>query len=397
MKRSPLQRDLREYECLKIGRTYIFCFFVTDIGMRFLLCRPHEKSLFAAKYQEDGKWYRGQTHQYNTEGVVVLFVDYGNYAVLPLTHLHTLESPYCSLPLQAVPCGISGFNPARAWSDTECSQFKQFLMEIGGPTQPLKAKIISKTPEGYVTLEILHPRKNKPIFDDFLEVQENNSEDFTVHHQQVASQPSPVISQAKSASVIESLNTEETTKSPTEIFMVSDLPKPTEVARNTSVPVTISCIENLNLFTVELLGNPEFSELKRILESFSMSAEHPSSPPINGQLVCVQEGEIWYRAEVLAHKNQTVKVSLIDYGQIINYELDEIAAPDERMIQYPIQCIKCMFADIIPTEQTWDPERLTKDNYFIKVVGKQGMDYIFIIVLRPKYQFLCSQLHPCYI
>jgi len=63
----------------------------------------------AAKFSEDGEWYRAVVESVNADGgVVVRFVDYGNMEVCQQYDVKELESYFLTAPVQCVTCVFYG-------------------------------------------------------------------------------------------------------------------------------------------------------------------------------------------------------------------------------------------------------------------------------------------------
>ena len=79
----------------------------------------------AAKYVDDGIYYRAEIIRVNNNGSFdVQFVDYGNKETIPLQDIHQLQSSFLIFPKQALCFGLQGISPANdcRWSD-DASRF----------------------------------------------------------------------------------------------------------------------------------------------------------------------------------------------------------------------------------------------------------------------------------
>ena len=92
---------------------------------------PQTGMLCCGRYTEDDGWYRAlilASHIAERE-VEVLYVDYGNIEVLPITRIKELKPQFAALPQQAVPCCLYGVSPsAPNWTDQEVEEFQNAIV-----------------------------------------------------------------------------------------------------------------------------------------------------------------------------------------------------------------------------------------------------------------------------
>ncbi|EFX77361.1 hypothetical protein DAPPUDRAFT_106229 [Daphnia pulex] len=103
----------------------------------------------AAKYHDDGTWYRAKVTEVTGKGVEVEFVDYGNIQLCKEQELRELPHMLRDQPL-AYRCCLAGIRISRAWTDDEISQFcsvegttvhqATFLNTVDGVTHIRKIK-----------------------------------------------------------------------------------------------------------------------------------------------------------------------------------------------------------------------------------------------------------------
>lgn len=82
---------------------------------------------------DDQQYYRIKVldHLIHNQTVNVLFIDYGNFANLPLTDIRLLSYEHQTLltvPPLAVTCFLEGVNVIKQWNDEELSTLKKFVL-----------------------------------------------------------------------------------------------------------------------------------------------------------------------------------------------------------------------------------------------------------------------------
>ncbi|XP_068610958.1 tudor domain-containing protein 1 [Brachionichthys hirsutus] len=101
---QQLQLELREHCCqVKAHQNF----------------RPAPDTVCCAQFSEDKQWYRAKVLAYSSEErVCVGYLDFGNSEEVDLSRLLPISASLLSLPLQALPCSISGVQPiGEHWSE----------------------------------------------------------------------------------------------------------------------------------------------------------------------------------------------------------------------------------------------------------------------------------------
>lgn len=107
----------------------------------------HLGSLVAAKFSEDGAWYRGSI-LYLGQDATVEFVDFRNSEKVSLADLRQLDSQFSHILAQAICCCLDGVHPlqGQAWN-VDAKDFLERLTENGATCKILgckKAKYLVK-------------------------------------------------------------------------------------------------------------------------------------------------------------------------------------------------------------------------------------------------------------
>jgi len=81
----------------------------------------------AARYPEDGYWYRAKIVAHCEEGTEVLYMDYGNSAITE--ELRMLPEDIVNIPTLSKRCALEKLDNIVAWSEKACDKFKELAAE----------------------------------------------------------------------------------------------------------------------------------------------------------------------------------------------------------------------------------------------------------------------------
>ncbi|XP_018362719.1 PREDICTED: maternal protein tudor-like isoform X1 [Trachymyrmex cornetzi] len=141
----------------------------------------------AARYPEDGYWYRAKIVGHCEEGTEVLYMDYGNSAVTE--ELRVLPEDIVNIPILSKLCALEKPNIV-AWSEKACDKFKElaaegatmFQFEILDENDPMHVRLCLN---GTNVIDLLSECENIPEVIEIIEtddenIAENNTENNTV-------------------------------------------------------------------------------------------------------------------------------------------------------------------------------------------------------------------------
>lgn len=124
----------------------------------------------AARYEQDGNWYRGLVMSVKEPAALVLYVDYGNVEPVQLTKMKQLTEKFAEVPVQALKCGLSGteLQPKSPWSPDVLSRLADAFSKPVCVTFTKKLSdryLVELVTEGGVCLnnEILNPPKPSAV------------------------------------------------------------------------------------------------------------------------------------------------------------------------------------------------------------------------------------------
>ncbi|KAK0163339.1 hypothetical protein PV327_007031 [Microctonus hyperodae] len=267
---------------------------------------------YIAQFPDDLCWYRVRIISHDDNGINVLFIDYGNSAIVneirkipdDLASIKSL-SKKCSLDL---PTGIS------QWSDESCQEFcklvddgaTKFTMNILKESEPLIVKLTLNNEDIASRLFNLY-EKPVPIIEERL----------------------PPLGEENSPNVVVSY-----VVSPSEFWIQAE-----------------SKISELEKMADHLIEASSFLPLNLLKEGTICAAEFP-------------EDKNWYRAKILCHSDSVTNVLYIDYGN--SAVTSEIRALPEDIMKIPALSKHCSLK--MPENiQSWSKEACEK---FIELVAE---------------------------
>ena len=241
-----------------------------------------------AKY-EDGGWYRAQVMQVREESIDVFYIDYGDTAVLPLSHVRTLTPEFSTLPAQAVKCCFKGFSNSNG-----PETFKDLVIE-----QEFKAQVISVN--------------HKDVNEVDLVATDGTSLSKTL---------------SKGA---------ETTSSPS-CSVATIQWKPSD-----KVDVFVPFVESAQKFFCQpaQTSNDLDDLMAELVEHHSANEETMASVSTGSYCVGQYEDGGWYRAQVTQVEGESISVFYIDYGDTATLPLSSIRTLKPEFSTLPAQAVQC--------------------------------------------------------
>ncbi|XP_012059363.1 PREDICTED: maternal protein tudor-like [Atta cephalotes] len=142
----------------------------------------------AARYPEDGYWYRAKIVGHCEEGTEVLYMDYGNSAVTE--ELRVLPEDIVNIPILSKLCALEKPNNIVEWSEKACDKFKElaaegatmFQFESLDGDDPMHVRLCLN---GTNVIDLLSECENIPEVVEIVEtddenIAENNTENNTI-------------------------------------------------------------------------------------------------------------------------------------------------------------------------------------------------------------------------
>uniref|UniRef100_A0A8C0H4F2 Tudor domain-containing protein 1 n=1 Tax=Chelonoidis abingdonii TaxID=106734 RepID=A0A8C0H4F2_CHEAB len=118
----------------------------------------------------------------------------------------------------------------------------------------------------------------------------------------------------------------------------------------------------MSIFQKHLLSTDQLAELQVSLGEYCNKIPTiPNFCPAVGDVCCAQftEDNQWYRASVLAYTSEdTALVGYIDYGNFEVLHVARLRPMIPKLLELPVQAIKCTLAGVKPLSGTWSSEAI---------------------------------------
>ncbi|XP_054285717.1 maternal protein tudor-like isoform X2 [Macrosteles quadrilineatus] len=292
-----------------------------------------KNQIFGALFVDDESWYRAKLLNISEEGTKVLFVDYGNSAI---------TSQFVKLPekfLEKEPVALHCTFGGKHWSEEANNCF----VELGGEgTVPFSMKVLKDSDPMLVSLaseNMIVEQKLSTFINDTL------------------------------------LNSEETSEEPTSKLSSSE---PAETIADESIIKTVFLI-HVNSPNDFFLHTAEATQLLTVIDERLVAAEEfpllGNDSISKGKIVAAQfdEDDLWYRAKIIDHSENEIKVTFIDYGNSVKVaKLKEL--PDD-LLKIPALAMNC--ALVKPGDGEWD---VVTSDMFNKLANEDGVSFELKII-----------------
>uniref|UniRef100_A0A8C8BCP7 Tudor domain-containing protein 1 n=1 Tax=Otus sunia TaxID=257818 RepID=A0A8C8BCP7_9STRI len=310
---------------------------------------PPAGNVCCAQFTEDDLWYRAAVIQYiSEESVLVGYIDYGNFEVLPLTRLRPMISRLMDLPAQAIRCTLAGVKPpSGAWTSKAISFMNQLVKD-----KVLTVKVVDK--ESDISVVELVDASVTPVINIASHFREKS---FAAEESRMAL-PAIGMSDVKPENgEYEHICQTGTIKAPT-----LETKNWSSLTLKQTVDVVVCTLYSPGEFYCQISNNSELLALN--LLNKSLSAYCQKTPPnvvkpVNGEPCCAffSDDGNWYRALVKnVTSDGTVRVCFVDYGNVEEVPLDKIRQISSSFLKLPFQGIKCWLSGIKPGNSKWIPE-----------------------------------------
>ena len=251
----------------------------------------------AAKYEEDGLWYRAQVRSFTARDVDVFFVDYGNTQSAPQNTVLQMEPNFVTkLKAQAVQCRLDMAEARNA--EAQLDKFNAFTGEE-------ELELVVKAQEG-----------SKMVV-DLLKAGVSLTDEL--RGAPPAARESP-----------------EKTRAGYTLGKVSP---------GQTVSAFASFIESPSRFWIQLAGcDDELTSMMETLSKHYGSGTEPAlANPTPGQpcVALYDEDKQWYRASVMSVHGTEVKVQFVDYGNSELVDRQSIKPISSAFMTSPLLSIEC--------------------------------------------------------
>ena len=270
-------------------------------------------------FTEDGKWYRACVVEYNTEGVCVRYVDYGNSEWIPLDKLRIIRDEFLQLPLQAFLCKLEGVEQVN--DDQLFELCDQKLLEV---------EIVSREPSGIYVLKLLDPQSNQ-----LLNERVSGSRDAA-----------PLVTDSPAQATV---TAEAAATSSERTF------SRTEIKAGDSLTMFVTVVDSPDSLWCQL-DDPEnkLEQLMSEIDNYYSKLENEElalQAPTPGDMCCGQytADDVWYRAEVQEVCNDgNISVHFVDYGNDELLPSTRVKKLLEQFQVLPAQAVNCSLFGVEP-------------------------------------------------
>ncbi|XP_027041695.1 tudor domain-containing protein 7-like [Pocillopora damicornis] len=311
-----------------------------------------------AQFKEDDAWYRARITEMKTQGDTpqanVIYVDFGNNEILPVSRLRMLRKEHAELPMIAVLCALDGALPTgggKNWSTASIERFQElcsasevlhmrvvrgegylqtlFVLDSSACTVSLHG--LPKTKNDEVLLKVKHMTLNKDIVAQVIQRDGNTA---SVELYDTSSEVDININAMLQRLVIP------------DVDMAPVLPK---VGEQIEAFVTYVTPEGHVFIQIHGGGTTRLNELMEdIAEHYSQptkAAEFVSSPHKNKMCCAKCSDGVWYRAIVTnVLPDRQVEVQYVDFGNIEALPLASLREPTRAISHVnslPFQALEC--------------------------------------------------------
>uniref|UniRef100_A0A287CXW1 Tudor domain-containing protein 1 n=1 Tax=Ictidomys tridecemlineatus TaxID=43179 RepID=A0A287CXW1_ICTTR len=312
---------------------------------------PVKGEVCVAKYTVDQTWNRVIIQDVDVlqKKVQVLYIDYGNEEIIPVNRIHQLNRNIDLFPPCAIKCFVAGVVPAEGnWSNDCIKTIKSLFME-----QFCSIKIVDILNEEVVTYAVDVMLQNSGKFLDHVLVEMGYG-------------LKPKGQNSKKQSTDQS-DPEDIGKMTAENKIVVDrsdlIPKVLTVNVGDEFCGVVAHIQTPeDFFCQQLQSGHKLAELQAALSEYCGQASPRSDfYPTIGDICCARfsEDDQWYRASVLAYASEeSVLVGYVDYGNFEILSLTRLCPIIPKLLELPMQAIKCVLAGVKPSLGIWTPEAI---------------------------------------
>ncbi|TKC53552.1 hypothetical protein EI555_015501, partial [Monodon monoceros] len=292
---------------------------------------PVKGEVCVAKYTVDQTWNRVIIQDVDVlqKKAQVLYIDYGNEEIIP-----------------AIKCFVANVIPVEGnWSNDCMKTIKSLLMQQ------------------YCSLKIVDI--SKEVISFAVDVMLTSSGKFLDHvliEMGYGLKPKGQNSKKQSA---DSSDLEDVRKITSENKIIIDrsglIPKVLTLNVGDEFCGVVAHIQTPEDFFCQRLQN-KLAELQASLTAYcSQVSPRSDFYPTIGDICCAQfsEDDQWYRASVLAYASEeSVLVGYVDYGNFEILSLTRLCPITPKLLELPMQAIKCVLAGVKPSLGIWTPEAI---------------------------------------
>ncbi|NWX85396.1 TDRD1 protein, partial [Nothoprocta pentlandii] len=305
---------------------------------------PIKGEVCVAKYSLDQTWNRALVKDVDIlqKKAQIFYIDYGNEENISFSRIKALHKNIELFPPCAIKCSLANYDPTQdGWSEDIASSSPQFMGK-------------------HCSVTVVDILQEEMMLSFAVDVTLPDSENHSKGNREKMPEDKELVLNADAVAKCVSVCIGDVFSG-----VVSHIQTPE------------------NFFCQQMQSGHRLAELQVSLGEYCEKV--PSSPdfrPAVGNVCCAQfsEDSLWYRAAVLAYTSEdTVLVGYIDYGNFEVLHLTKLRPMIQRLMDFPVQVIRCTLAGVKPLMGTWTVEaisvmkQLVQDKVLtVKVVDKKG-------------------------
>ncbi|XP_067155661.1 tudor domain-containing protein 1 [Apteryx mantelli] len=341
---------------------------------------PIKGEVCVAKYSLDQTWNRALVKAVDIlqKKAQIFYIDYGNEENISLSRIKALHKDIEQFPPCAIKCSLANYDPTQeGWNEGITSFSPQFL---GKHCSVTVVDILQEEMMPSFAVDVVLPDSGKCLDEALLEVRS----DLTPKNNATGTDP-PRENHFKGSK-------EEIPEDKEPLHTADSVAKCVSVCIGDAFSGVVSHVQTPeNFFCQQMHNGHRLAELQVSLGEYCDKI--PSIPdfrPAVGNVCCAQftEDNLWYRAAVLAYTSEdTVLVGYIDYGNFEVLRLTRLRPMIRRLMDFPVQAIRCTLAGVKPLMGAWTSEaislmkQLVQDKVLtVKVVDKKSNSSVVELV-----------------
>ncbi len=330
-------------------------------------------------YDLDNSWCRGliQAVDVPSNTVDVLFVDFGNTEVIPISNVFIVPNGFLTIPAQAISFSLHGLACVdSAWSVEALDRFRELSADF-----ELKCEVVCLDDNGYPSVRLINDALNQDIAQTLI------MEGFGIQTRQDSV---PVKNTKEEQVAINSkLSSEERSISYTSLA----------IPIGSKMDASVTNISSMHSFHCQLYSQAD--QLTILMEQISNHCDSSDVQPVKrvmpGMPVLaqfVQDNE-WYRAYMTPPNESNFNewgVVFVDYGNKQGADIGKLKQIPTFLLDIPTQSFHCSLIDcpanIINNKNVLEVFRSLALDEFIqclvtkKVIGDDGRDLFLVKIFK---------------
>ncbi|VDI51659.1 tudor domain-containing protein 1/4/6/7 [Mytilus galloprovincialis] len=329
----------------------MFNFYSNLSEKQYKITKLEPQMVCAAKFSEDDTWYRVKVTSVDGEKCHVFYLDHGNSEETSITCLKQLLTKFAELPIQGIPCILSGIGATgEKWSEEDLTLFDELTSE-----KSLLADVIGHGKGRSYIVQLLD--MGISVSQSMIEKSHGmviSTPRVNTRVRRVFSDSSDIASPMRMK--MPSLTTDEESILEDTFYGYSRLTY--EVDKD--YPVKVSQIENPTCFWCQVVDqeNKLDNFMDSLQDKYSDSVDTVDEIDTPCVAKCKGDGRYYRGVTRSKQENGALTVLFVDYGSTYCVQADEVKAIKSGDIERPMQAVDCMLHDIDLDESydDWDEE-----------------------------------------